>query len=416
LEEISDFESIQLFTERASLTLTSFILTQENIQAVVEVCRKLDGIPLAIELAAARVNILQVEEIVAQLQDSFTLLASDIRGSLPRHQTLQASLEWSWGLLSEAEQILLRQLSVFAGGWTLEAARAVCDGAVLDLSGALVKKSLIVVNQELGRDTRYRFHEMVRAFAHEKLVKSGEEEKIRTRHLKYFVNLAEKAQAELFSSTRIDWMERLNDERNNLRAALHWTDQTNTEAGLVLSSRLMRYWESCNLPEGRQWLETFLQKEDAKNFPLAQAYAVHAQAWLLTWLQNFDQAYTMAEECLATFRAAGDRQSEVDALLLVANILQFKYELDTAQKIGMQALALARSLGDTWREANALFYLGWDTRDYERIFDNLGKAISLYRKVGDQVSLANTLGVMGQFRVFHGDVDLGETCGKTRKL
>jgi len=250
---------------------------------------------------------------------------------------------------------------------------------------------------------------MVRAFAHEKLMKSGEEEKIRTRHLKYFVNLAERAQAELYSSTRIDWMERLNDESNNLRAALHWTDRTDTETGLVLSSRLMRYWESCNLPEGRQWLETFLRKEDVTDFPLAKAYAVHTQAWLLTWLQDFDQAYAMAEECLVAFRAAGDRQSEVDALLLVANILQFKYELDTAQKIGIQALALARSLGDPWREANALFYLGWDTRDYERMFNNLGKAISLYRKVGDQVSLANTLGVMGQFRVFHGDLELGET-------
>src|SRR5687768_2535527 len=191
VEKLTEYESVRLFAERAALALSSFTLTEENIRTVVEIGRRVDGIPLAIELAAARVNILKVEDILKQLHDSFALLARNGRTALPRHQTLQASMDWSWGLLSDVEQIFLRQLSVFAGGWTLQSAQAVCDGDVLGLTSALVKKSLIVVDQESVRETRYRFHEIVREYAHEKFIKSGKEEKVRARHLKYFLGLSE---------------------------------------------------------------------------------------------------------------------------------------------------------------------------------------------------------------------------------
>ena len=408
LETWSEFESVQLFAERASLALPSFLLTEENIQQVVEICRKVDGIPLAIELAAARVNILRAEEILTQLQHSFSLLTSDIRTILPRHQTLRASMEWSWGLLSEAEQTFLPQLSVFAGGWTLESAEAVCDGDVLELSSALVKKSLIIVDQQAGRETRYRFHEMVRQFAHDQLVRSGDEEKIRRHHLRYFVDFAEKAETELRGPTLVDWMERLNDERNNLRAALHWADKTDVEAGLYLSSRLMRYWESSNLQEGKHWLKNFIDKPNSQDFPRARAQALHAHGWLITWLQKFDEAHLVAEECLGLFRAAEDREGEVDALILLENILQFKDQMDASIETGNRALALAQSLGDLWREANSLNYLGWGYTDADRRFAYWKKAIALYRKVGDQISLANLLGLMGQFLVLGGDIELGE--------
>lgn len=173
-EILSEYESIRLFVERAALAQSTFQLTKENVQAIGEICHRVDGIPLAIELTAARVNILNVEEILKQLHDSFALLASDGRMTLPRHQTLQASMNWSWGLLSAAEQVFLCQLSVFAGGWTLEAAQAVCDGDVLSMTDALVKKSLIVVDHRSGRETRYRFHEIVHQYAHQMLVKSDE--------------------------------------------------------------------------------------------------------------------------------------------------------------------------------------------------------------------------------------------------
>lgn len=408
IEKLAVYESTRLFIERAALALPSFTLTKQDAQTVVEICRKVDGIPLAIELAAARVNLLQVEEILKQLQESFALLSSDARTISPRHQTLRASLDWSWGLLAEPEQILMRQLSVFAGGWTLESAQAVCDGDVLVLLGALVKKSLIVVNQEPGRETRYRFHAMVQEYAHEKLIDSGEEENFRTRHLTYSLDLAEQAEFELTGPARVDWMERLNDEHNNVRAALHWAAKTDIEAGLYLSGRLRRYWESSDLREGTQWLENFLHRSESRDFPLARAHALHAYGWLLTWLQQFNQAHSVTEESLQLFRAAGDRQGEADALLSLGNIEQFLERWDLAVDLIHRSLVLAQSLDDPWREANAYYYLGWDRRNFERGMSYWEKALRLYRKVGDQIALANLLGVLGQFRVLNGEIESGE--------
>jgi len=204
-------------------------------------------------------------------------------------------------------------------------------------------------------------------------------------------------------------MERLNDERNNLRAALHWADKTNVEAGLLLSSRLLRYWESSNLREGTRWLESFLSKEEAERIPHAKAYALHAYGSLLIWLQEFDKAHSIAEECLALFQAIDDPEGNVDALILLGNVFMFRYDPLDAEKFGEQALALAQSLDDPWREATALLYLGWATRNYERLFSRWEKSASLFRKVGDQVSLANVLGWLGQFRVLNGDLELAET-------
>jgi tetratricopeptide (TPR) repeat protein len=409
VDSLAEYEAIRLFTERATLALSSFSLTEANVQSVVEICRKVDGIPLAIELAAARVDILQVDEILKQLHQSFALLASESKVILPRQQTLQASMDWSWGLLSEAEKIFLQQLSVFAGGWTLESAQTVCDGEVLPLTSALVKKSLIVVDQEARRETRYHFHEIVRQYVHGKFTETGPGEQIYTRHLHYFLNLSERAQTELRGPARVDWMERLNDERNNLRAALHWADQTNTEAGLYLAARLRRYWESSNLREGIHWLENFLSRPGSNDFPLARAHALHTYGWLLTWLQQFDKARSVTEESLALFRTAGDLQTEADALVSLGNIKQFLYEPDSALKLFQQSLTLAHSLNDPWREANAYFFLGWDRRDFQGAMSFWEKALSLYRKTGDQIAVANLLGMLGQFRVLNGDIELGET-------
>jgi predicted ATPase/DNA-binding SARP family transcriptional activator len=410
VEQVGEFESIRLFIERAALALTSFQLTEENIQTVIEICRKVDGIPLAIELAAARVNMLQVGEILDQLQNSLAFLANNTRMILPRHQTLRASMNWSWSLLSKEEQTFLSQLSVFAGGWTLEAAQAVCDGDALSLTAALAKKSLLVVDQKSGRETRYRFHEIVREYAMEKLAESGKHNMLRTWHLGYFLGLADRVEAELRGPALVDWMERLNDERNNLRLALHWADQIDVEAGLFLASKLMRYWESANLPEGRRWLENFIHKPESKDFPLARAHALNTYSWLLTWLQQFERAFSVAEESLALFRAAGERHGEVDVLISLENMYQFKDDLKTALRIGRQALTLAEALDDRWRQANALLYLGWNYHNLEHRFGYWEKAVHLYREVGDQVTLANLLGLLGQFRALHGDFELAERC------
>ena len=407
IKKLGKYEAIQMFAERAALVQSAFQLTDENIRTVAAICRKVDGIPLALELAAARVNILQVDEILHQLNNSFQVLANQSRTTAPRHQTLQASMDWSWGLLDETERAFLRQVSIFAGGWTLDAAQAVCEGDILELTSALVKKSLLVVHQT-GRGTRYGFHEIVREYALRKLVESGDQNKLHTWHLGYFLGLAERAELELRGPALVDWMERLNDERNNFRVALHWADKIDVEAGLYLSSRLMRYWESANLPEGRRWLENFINKPESKDFPLARAHALNTYSWLLTWLQQFDRALSVAEESLALFRAAGERHGEVDVLISLENMYQFKDDIETALRLGGQALTLAEVLDDRWRQANALLYLGWNYHDLEQRFGYWEKAIHLYREVGDQITLANLLGLLGQFRVLHGDLELGE--------
>jgi predicted ATPase len=408
VEKLAGYESVRLFTERAGLALSSFSLTEENAPTIVELCRKVDGIPLAIELAAARVNILQVEEILQQLHHSFAVLASDNKTTLPRQQTLAASVDWSWGLLERAEQIFFQELAVFAGGWTLESAQAVCDGDVFPLINALVKKSLIVVDQQAGRETRYRFHEIVRTYALEKLMGSGTQEKLRTKHLTYFLNLSGQAELELRGPTRVAWMDRLHDELNNLRYALHWAEKTNVEAGLFLSGRLMRYWESADLREGIHWLKVFLHRSQSKEFPNARATALLTYGWLLTWLQQFPLARTVTEESLSLFRSVANRPGEIDALVSLGNIDQFTDDLESGTKSLQQALALAQELGDTWRQAIALGFLGWDRREAGQAFKNWERAIQLYREVGDQISLANLLSLLAQFRVLNGEVEVGE--------
>ena len=272
---VRDCESVKLFEERAQLVQFDFSLTQENASSVVKICQRLNGIPLAIELAAAKVGIFSAEQIAKQLDESFSLLTGGSRTALPRHQTLRASMNWSWGLLTKAEQIFLRQLSVFAGGWTLDAAHAVYDDEVLELTHSLVKKSLIVADREADRDTRYCLHEIVRQYAHEKLVAAGEEENSRSRHMKYFLQFSEQAEPDLTDPTKMQWYRRLNDERDNIRSALRWADQTDVEAGLYLSSRLGTFWWIFGPREGNYWLSKFLQKSESHSYPGARALALY---------------------------------------------------------------------------------------------------------------------------------------------
>lgn len=253
-EELLTSEAVQLFAERAALAAASFKLTRQNIGAVVRICNRLDGIPLAIELAAARVDILSLDEILKQLERSFDLLASDRRSILPRHQTMRTSIDWGWKLLTDTERVFVRQLSVFMGGWTLHAAQTVSGGDVLGLTSTLLKKSFVVVQQQTEHETRYGFHEVVRAYAQEKLVEAGEEQIIRDRHLAYILELLRQLEPALHGVDQDLWLERLFFERDNIRAALGWAAKTNVRAGLYLSERLRTFWESYDLREEARWL------------------------------------------------------------------------------------------------------------------------------------------------------------------
>jgi predicted ATPase len=253
VEELIKYESVRLFAERAALVASRFEVTPENAGAVVSICNRLGGIPLAIELAAARVDMLSVEEILKQLSRSFDLLVRSSRSTIPRHQTMQTSIDWSWKLLEEPERIFMRRLSVFMGGWTLPAAQAISGSNSLELTSALIKKSFIVA-QHSGRETRYGWHEVIRSYAREKLIQAGEEPATRDRHLRYLLELVHGLQPGLSGADQELWLERLFAERDNLRAALEWAARTDVNAGLMLSDRLRKFWEDSDFHEEARWL------------------------------------------------------------------------------------------------------------------------------------------------------------------
>jgi predicted ATPase/DNA-binding XRE family transcriptional regulator len=404
LETLTNYESIRLFEERASLAFSSFRLTKENGQSILEICRRVDGIPLAIELVAAYMDTLQAKEILKQLDQSFSLLAAGNRSTLPRHQTMQASLDWSWGLLNEEEQVFLRELSVFAGGWTLESAQAIWEGNALALLKTLVKKSLVLVDQKSEAGTRYRFHEIVRQYMHQRLQESTIEEKIRTRHLRYFLQLSKQAVIALQGPTQVEWMSCLNDERDNIRIALEWAAKTDVEAGLYISSSLHRYWESFDMREGSFWLAEFIQKPESKTYPLAKAKAFLVYGRILGWMQQLTQARSAALACLELFRNCSDRQGEIDGLLLLGYV---GVVTDEPKQLRQQALALAQALGDVWRQASALFQLGWSFSGDQR-FVYWEQALTLMYQTGDWSSLATLLSFLGNFYILNGNFELAQ--------
>jgi predicted ATPase/DNA-binding SARP family transcriptional activator len=409
LEKLLGYESIQLFEERASLVHEHFSLTMMNASSITQICHRLHGIPLAIELAAARVNMFSTEQIAAQLHESFNLLTGGSRTALPRQQTLRASIDWSWNLLSEPEQTLLRRLAVFAGGWELDAAQSVCagngiePGQVFDMLMQLVAKSLVVMNQAAGKERRYDLLEMVRQYTHEKLVEAGEEGSIHDQHLKFFLNFSEQIEYGLMGPQQVELMARTTDERDNVRAALeHAATINDVEAGLYMSGRLRNFWENFDIREGTRWLAKFLQRPESKEYPLARAKALYAQGWNLLWIHQFDEAYSAAQECLALYRAYGDRHGEVDGLNLMGGISE---DAEKRAAYCQQALALARSLGDVMRQTTALNMLGWDHRDFKRAFGYWEEAIGLYRQIGGWRYLASVLSMLGFYLVLAGDIE-----------
>lgn len=404
LDNFRDYESVRLFEERAQLVQTDFLLTMENASFIAQICSRLDGIPLAIELAAAKVYMLSTKQIAEQLDQSFNLLTGGSRTALPRQQTIHASIEWSWGLLTLSEQIFMRQLSVFAGGWTLESAQAICDRDVLDLNNALVKKSLIMVNQETGRETHYRFHEIVRQYAWEKLIEANEQAKICTQHLKYYLQLSEQAEPALRGPKQIQWMSRLNNELYNIRAALEWADKTDVEAGLYLSGRLHIFWEFFDLRGGARWLEHFIQKHESKSFLNARAKALYTHGRFIYWFQRFAEARLVAQECLALYRTSGDKHGQVDGLLLSAVVGEITQKTELAK----QALVIAQSINDTWRRAYAMFVLAWGYRDHQHIYSCLKEAFSLFQEVNDLRYMAECMAELGRLEMLNQDIETAQ--------
>ena len=239
IEQLTQYEAVRLFIDRALLVAPHFVVDKDNAPFIAQICYRLDGIPLALELAAARTKMLSVEQISKRLDDRFRLLTGGARTALPRQQTLRALIDWSYDLLTENERLLLRRLSVFAGGWILDATEEVCSGDgmetydVLDSLTQLVNKSLVVVMEHSqGGETRFRMLETIRQYAREKLLEVRGSEIVRQRHLAYFVKLAERAEPELPRSNQVFWLNKLDDEIDNFRMAIEWALVNDVESGL----------------------------------------------------------------------------------------------------------------------------------------------------------------------------------------
>jgi predicted ATPase len=408
IEKLNDYESIRLFHERAQLVQMDFALSKENATSVTQICSRLDGIPLAIELAAVRIQTLSAEQIAEQLDQCFHILTGGSRTALPKHQTLQASIDWSWHLLHDGEQILLRRLSVFTGGFIVDAASRVCSGAgiesrhVAGLLSNLVQKSLVVENRDSGNERRYRLLETIRQYAREKLVESCEEETIRTQHLKYYSQLLERAEPEFKTPAQIEWNARLHDERANIRVALEWACTTDVEAGLYISGRLWRYWEDFDLREGEHWLRKLLELPESKTYPGARAKALYAYGIILHLTGQNSLLETTAEECLRIHRASGDQHGEFDGLILLARFKWALSDIAQARELYQQALDLSESLGDVWRKAYVLGHLGYLGKD--RAF-YWSETVRLVREQGDLRLLQDSLGPMAYFEVLDGHIE-----------
>jgi hypothetical protein len=281
---VQDFASVRLLTQRARAVVPSFAVTHDNAPAVAAICRALDGMPLAIELAAARLRTMAPEQIQARLGDRFQLLSSGSRTAMPRHQTLRAVVDWSWDLLDDAERALWRRFSVFAGGATLEAAEQVCSGSgvpaarVLDLLTALAEKSLLTVRHD---PPRYRMLEIIRAYGQERLAEAEEQEEVREAHVQYFTRLAEASQDHLLRAEQLDWLATLSADQDNLHAALRGAVAAGDGPGAVrLAAALGWYWSLRSMKvEGAELIAEALSARGAAGADpehLAVAYAMGA--------------------------------------------------------------------------------------------------------------------------------------------
>jgi predicted ATPase/class 3 adenylate cyclase len=394
------YEAVRLFVERANAVHPSFRLNEQNASAVIEICRHLDGIPLALELAAARVRALAVASIAARLGDRFRLLASGNRTALPRQQTLRALIDWSHDLLAEPERALFRRLAVFAGGWTLDAAEAVGAGGeidsadVLELLTALVEKSLVAVDAD---GARYRLLETMRQYAEERLGASDEAVATRTRHLQVYLALVEQARPEFDGPRQGEWLARLDAERENILAAHAWCDRA--EDGGAFGMRLVYaaqpWWISHGALElGHRVIGEALARPGAQARDLLRCKALFAAGWLAYYMARYGEAKAWLEESLSIARETGDGVMVAMTLQPLGMASLGQGDAAAARRHLEEALALARRRGDRRQLVAALNSLAQLDRlegDLDRAEPLYEDVLALARAIGDRESIALAL-------------------------
>lgn len=433
--DVHAYEAVRLFVDRASTIQPRFSLSPEATPAVAEICRRLDGIPLAIELAAARVEVLSPAEIARGLDDRFAFLTGGSRSAPLRHQTLLAAVEWSYELLSEPERALFRRLSVFAGGFTVEAAEAVCGqaevGQAFDLVVRLVVKSLAVADTSTS-EARYRLLDTIRAYGRQRLAETGEAAELQARHARWCVALAEQGESELTGPGQQRWLERLGAEHDNLRSALEWAlGEGQTELALRLAGALVLFWRvGGHFSEGRRWLEQAVASSvDAP--PALRAKGLWGTGLLALVVDDVDAAVPVVQESVSLYRQLGDARGTARALLALAECWRGD---PAALPLLEEAVALARQAGDAWCLAHALAlsaseHASRDELDGAR--DLFEQCLAVAREGHDKQGLQAGLIGLGSVALRQGDYraaqalldealgaaeELGDDCGRAATL
>lgn len=433
LNELAAYEAIQLFIVRARNTKPKFALTDENANDVAEICARLDGLPLAIELAAARIKLMSPKAILNRLESQLKLLTGGARDLPARQRTMRGTVEWSYDLLEEDEKVLFRRLSVFAGGFTLDAAEAVVSSQwsvvnkqankhegsmttrqtaeikdsqptnnyrslttdVIDLITSLIDKSLLVSKEQTNGDARFRMLEVVREFALESLEASGEWETMRHRHAAYFLALGEEAEPHLQAAQSSEWLNRVEEEHDNLRIALRWSINNETRLGQRLVGAIWRFWWlHGHIREGCEYLSAFLSQEDNAPNKKTRTKMLLGAGYLNRLRGNFESARSFAEEGLALAQTTGDKKGAAFSLYQIGLLALDEENFIQAGRFFEEGLLFAEDSGD--KQILGLLYngLGEFSRsgeNYEQAADFYRQALAINREIGDLARQATNL-------------------------
>jgi predicted ATPase/class 3 adenylate cyclase/Tfp pilus assembly protein PilF len=417
VESLAHYEAVRLFVERAQAAKADFSVTNDNAPAVAEICYRLDGLPLAIELAAARIKVLSPEKMLGRLGNRLKLLTGGARDLPERQRTLRSTIEWSYGLLDKGEKVLFARLSVFAGGRTLEAIEAICDAErdlpvdVLDGVSSLVDESLLRREEGVGAEPRFVMLETIHEYAREKLAPSAEAEEIKRAHAQYFLTLAEEAYPEFKGPDQLEWLEKLEAEHDNMRAALTWAlERKEEEVVLRLGDALWWFWSMRGYQsEGRRWLEEGLAI-DGRVSPEVRAMALAGVGALALDQGELDQAKEACQQGLELLAHEAREASEAKL-----NLLEFlgwvaleREEHGQATQLLEESLALSREMSDTWWLATSLSNLAQVSHsrgDYERATELYEEGVAVYRELGARQGLAACLNNLAMLMYSQGDLE-----------
>jgi len=408
IEQLSQFEAVRLFIDRALLVAPHFEVDKDNAPYIAQICHRLDGIPLAIELAAARAKVLSMDQISKRLDDRFRLLTGGARTALPRQQTLRALIDWSYDILDENEQLLLLRLSVFAGGWTLEAAEEVCVGDeiesfdVLDLLSQLVNKSLVVVtNKSKSGETRYTMLETIRQYARDKLLETGGGESVRDKHLAYFVKLTEQAEPELYRANQVFWINKLDDELDNISRALEWAMITDAESGLKILFVTTPYLR-VDINDVASWLANTLNIHDKED--TLHVNGLVAYGWVLLAQNKVLESHKVLEQSLELSRSISDKKSEAFSLHMLGRNISTQGDLKKSTPILEQSLILYKELGDKIGQVNVTGALYTNNSDIKRSKVLLSENLELCREMEHLAGIAYCLYQLSLMAIREGDL------------